>query len=196
MHRDDSPPTVVRFERARVGALPSGLRLMSSSEAEPGQWQVEQVGRVLALGQTDLGRHGYRLAVLEEPSIADVHLGVRIRVGRGDRAAGAAWRVQDAHNYYAARLDFDRREVVLYKFIHGNRVRLARTSDVRLDADAWHELVVEHVGTRIRVWLNGVPVVSDRDDSLRQAGAFGFWIPGDGTAHFERLWFRALPGGQ
>jgi hypothetical protein len=182
---------VVQF--AREGSVPAGLRVMSSSDQEPGRWRVERVGPVLALAQTDLGRHGYRLAAIEGASLADVQVGVRLRVGRGDRAAGVAWRIQDARNYYAARLDFDKREVVVYKFLHGNRVRLDRAPDVRLDEGTWHDLLVEHVGTKIRVWLNGVPVARGRDDGLQAAGRVGFWMPGDGTAHFERLWYQALP---
>jgi hypothetical protein len=188
--------TVLRFDGGRTGVLPAGIRVLSSSEKERGAWKVERVDRVLALGQTEVGVQGYRLAVVERASFGDVHAGARLRVGRGDRAAGLAWRVQDVANYYAARLDLDRNEVVVYKFVHGNRVRLARTTDVRLDPGEWHDLMVEHAETRIRVWLNGVPVVSTRDDSLREAGRLGFWMPGDGTAHFERLWYRALPRAQ
>lgn len=191
---DDTRPAVVAFDAAPAGSLPPGFRVLSSSDRERGRWVVERMGTVAALGQTDLGRHGYRLAVLEDVSLSDVHVGVRLRVGSGDLAAGVAWRVQDARNYYAARLDLDDREVVLYKFVHGSRVRLDKSSDVRLDPGAWHEMVVEHVGTKIRVWVNGVPVASDRDDSLLAAGTVGFWMPGDGTAHFERLWHRPLPG--
>jgi hypothetical protein len=189
----ETPPRIVQFESTRAGSLPPGLRVLSSREEEPGRWQVERAEHAAVLGQVDIGRHGYRLAVLEGESVADVHVGVRLRVGRGDRAAGVAWRVQDAQNYYAARLDFDTREVVVYKFVHGSRVRLERSSDVRLDPGAWHELLVEHVGKRFRVWLNGVPVASDHDDSLQAAGTLGFWMPGDGTAQFERLWYKPLP---
>lgn len=191
LHADST--NVLRFDGARTGVLPAGIRVLSSSEKERGEWKVERVDRVLALGQTEVGVQGYRLAVVERASFGDVHVGARLRVGRGDRAAGLAWRVRDVANYYAARLDFDRHEVVLYKFVHGNRVRLARATDVRLDPDQWHDLMVEHTDTRIRVWLNGVPVVGARDDSIREAGTLGFWMPGDGTAHFERLWYRALP---
>jgi hypothetical protein len=189
----EDPPRVVQFDGARAGSLPPGLRVLSSRQEEPGRWLAERAGNVTVLGQVDIGRHGYRLAVLEGTSLADVHVGVRLRVGRGDRAAGVAWRVQDAQNYYAARLDFDKREVVVYKFVHGSRVRLERSSDVRLDPEAWHKLLVEHVGKRFRVWLNGVPVASDHDDSLQAPGALGFWMPGDGTAQFERMWYKPLP---
>ncbi len=186
-------PTVVSFEQVRPGTLPAGFRTLSSAESEPGRWQVERVDGLLALGQVVQGRAGYRLAVLDSPRLEHVRAGVRLRVSGGDRAAGIAWRILDAGNYYAARLDFDDREVVLYKFVRGNRVRLERLSDVRLDERGWHELSVEHVGERLRVWLNGVPVASERDAALSSPGMVGLWLPGDATAHFERLWYEALP---
>ena len=185
-------PTVVSFERARPGALPSGFRTLTSAESEPGRWQVEQVDGLFALGQVVQGRAGYRLAVLDSPRLEHVRAGVRLRVSGGDRAGGIAWRVQDAGNYFAARLDFEDREVVLYKFVRGNRVRLERLSDVRLSERDWHELAIEHVGDRLRVWLNGVPVASERDTALSSPGMIGFWLPGDATAHFERLWYEEM----
>lgn len=184
--------TVITFGGMRAGALPEGFRTLSSVDDEAGRWETVTSGRQGALGQVELGRAGYRMAVRTDVSLEDVHVGVRLRMVSGDRAAGLAWRVQDARNYYAARLDFDDNEVVLYKFVRGNRVRLDRRAGLRLDPGAWHELTVEHQGPRIRVWLNGIPVAHDADDTLRGGGSVGFWMPGDGTAHFERLWYRAL----
>lgn len=186
-------PTIVTFDGAKAGSLPAGFRAMSSSDQEPGRWEVGKVGPLAVLSQSEIGRRGYRLAILQDVRMRDLSVGVRVRVGDGDRAAGVAWRVQNPDNYYAARVDFDRREVVLYKFVGGNRIRLAGVSGLRLDAGAWHDLLVEHEETRIRVWLNGIPVASSRDGSLRDAGRIGFWMPGDGTAHFSRLWYQPLP---
>jgi hypothetical protein len=100
--------------------------------------------------------------------------------------------VRDAANYYAARLDLADREFVLYKFVRGNRVRLSRLSNLRLSDADWHELAVEHTTERIRVWLNGIPVASERDDALPEAGMVGLWMPGDSTAQYKRLWFEPI----
>jgi hypothetical protein len=186
-------PAMVSFERVRPGTLAPGFRTLSSVESESGRWQVERVEGRFALGQVELGRAGYRLAVLEAPRLENVRAGVKLRVGQGDRAAGLAWRVRDAANYYAARLDFEDGEVVLYKFVRGNRIRLERLSGLRLNEREWHELTVDHVGDRVRVWLNGIPVASERDGGLSSPGMIGLWLPGDSTAHFERLWYEELP---
>jgi hypothetical protein len=115
-------------------------------------------------------------------------------MGPGDRAAGLAWRVRDAGNYYAARLDLKEREFVLYKFVRGNRIRLSRVSGLRLDEDRWHELVIEHAGENLKVWLNGIPVATEQDGSLPDAGMIALWLPGDSTASFSRLWYEPLQG--
>lgn len=192
LYSRESASTVITFESARPGTLPPGFRTLTSVADEPGRWQTVMLGRRVVFGQTELGQRGYRLAVRGDVSLAHVHAGARLRMAGGDRAAGIAWRVQDAQNYYAARLDFDEHEVVLYRFVRGNRVRLDRRTGLRLDPQAWHELAVDHAGARVRVWLNGVPVLADTDQGPVQAGHVGFWMPGDGTAHFERLWYRAL----
>lgn len=183
-------PTVVSFESIRVGTLPPGFKVLSSAEAEPGKWQIVKTGEKAVLAQTDVGRAGYRLAVLDAPKLADLRAGTALRMGPGDRAAGIAWRVRDAGTYYAARLDLAQNEFVLYKFVRGNRVRLSRLSNLRLSDSDWHELAIEHRGERIRVWLNGIPVASERDDTLPEAGMVGLWMPADSTAQFKKLWYE------
>ena len=185
-------PTVVSFETMRVGVVPAGFKVLSSADNEPGRWQVVKAGDKAVLAQTDVGRAGYRLATLEAPRLEYLRAGTELRMGPGDRAAGIAWRVRDAANYYAARLDLADREFVLYKFVRGNRVRLSRLSNLRLSDSDWHELAVEHTSERIRVWLNGIPVASERDDALPEAGMVGLWMPGDSTAQFKRLWFESI----
>lgn len=184
--------TVVTFTRGRPGTLPEPFRALTSVPGEPGRWQIARDGDTAVLAQTMLGRRGYRLAVLDGVRIADVHVGVRLKLGDGDKAAGLAWRVQDEGTYFAARLDLDDHEIVLYKFVRGNRVRLDRLTGLRLEARRWHELIVEHQGARVRVWLNGIPVLAETDEGTVTAGTVGFWMPGDGTAAFERIWYRPL----
>lgn len=184
--------TVVTFADVRAGRVPPTFVSLTSIPEEPGLWRIAKVDGMMSLVQADLGRRGYRLAVLRDKTLTDLHLGARMRLVEGDRAAGIAWHVQDAHTYYAARLDLDTNEFVLHKFFHGTRVRLARQVDLRLPATRWHDILVEHQGSSIRVWLNGIPVARAEDDSIKGGGTFGFWMPGDGTAAFERLWYRPL----
>jgi hypothetical protein len=185
-------PTVIAFDRTRPGGLPAGFRTLSSVDGEQGRWQVQRIDNTTAFGQVDKGRDGYRLAVLETPALANLRADVRLRLGPGDKAAGLAWRVSDAGNYYAARLDLKDREFGVYKFVRGNRIRLSRVSGLKLDDSGWHDLAVEHVGERLKVWLNGIPVATERDAALPGPGMIGLWMPGDSTAHFERLSYQSV----
>ena len=185
-------PVTHTFEQGKPGTLPGAFRALSSVENEAGRWEIVRVDSLMALGQTDVGRAGYRLAAIQGSRLSDLRAGTRLQLARGDRAAGLAWRVQNATNYYAARLDLDSHEFVLYKFVRGNRVRLSRLSGLRLDAARWHDLTVEHVGDRIRVWLNGIPVASERDAALREPGMVALWMPGDSTAHYARIEYEPL----
>jgi len=166
-------PTTITFDSVRVGTLPAGFKALSSDNAAPGRWQVVKMGEKAALAQI---------------------AGTTLHMGPGDRAAGIAWRVHDAGTYYAARLDLAQNEFVLYKFVRGNRVRLSRLSNLRLSDSDWHELTIEHKGEQIRVWLNGIPVASERDDALPEAGMVGLWMPADSTAQFKRLWYQPARG--
>jgi hypothetical protein len=188
-----SDPVTITFDQAPPGSLPAPFRALSSSEAEPGLWRVTRVDGVPALTQDAIGRSGYRLAVIDAARFEHVRVGGRLRVaGRGDRSGGVAWRIQDAGNYYAVRLDLSERQLLLYKFVNGNRVRLSQVEGLRLDERAWHEVVVEHTGDTIRVWLNGVPIGRNRDGTLRRAGTIALWTPGDSSCHFSKVWYESL----
>ena len=188
--------TVVGFDKTPVGAMPPGWQLIhSSAENPPGQWRVERVDGFAVLSQVATYNGGYQLALLESPGLRNLRAGVRVKRGAaGDGAAGLAWRVQDAGNYYAARLDLEEREFVQYKFVRGNRITMERVDDLRLDERTWHDLAVSHVGERFTVWLNGIPVATERDRSLMDAGRIGLWVPSDSTAHFTGLWYEPVDG--
>jgi hypothetical protein len=184
--------TSVPLGSFRLGRLPDAIETLHSSGAEPGDWRIQRFDGRTTLSQLRPGGGGYQLAVLRSETLRDLALSVRVRTGeQGDKAAGLAWRVQDADNYFAARLDLQDRQLVLYKFVRGNRVSLDTVRDLRLDESAWHTLGVEHAGEEIHVWLNGVPVARERDGSLGP-GRFGVWMPSDSTAYFDNLQYQAL----
>lgn len=192
--RGDQELTTVPIARYRAGALPDDFEPLRSADApDPGTWRIRRIDGRPAVAQLLAGGAGYQLAVLRAPRLEHLRLGVRVRVGdEGDKAAGLAWRVQDRGNYFAARLDLRQRQFVLYKFVRGNRISLASVGDLRLDDRAWHDLAVEHVGDRVRVWLDGVPIASERDSALATAGRLGLWLPSDSTAYFTDLRYGRL----
>jgi hypothetical protein len=65
------------------------------------------------------------------------------------------------NNYYAARLDLEARDFILYKF---NRVQMEEVGYLRLDEKGWHELTT-------RTTAN-VTVATERDRALTAEGMF------------------------
>ena len=182
----------VTFDAEALGPLPAAFRPLTSDRDDKGEWRVIRAGETRVLTQHSAGRRGYRLAILEHQLAGDLSVGVRLRAAPGgEHAGGVAWHVQDAGNYYAARLDLDEHEFVLHKFVAGNRIRLSRLDGLRLDPAAWHEISVQHAGDKIRAWLNGVPVASERDATFR-GGRVALWMPADSSCHFARLWLEPL----
>jgi hypothetical protein len=118
---------------------------------------------------------------------------VRLRFPRASGSAGLAWGYHDASNYYAAALNLQSQEVRIYRVVAGNRTRLEDEDDLELDAAAWNTVKVRHDGTRMRVWINGVPVVSARDRNPARAGAVGLWTAGDAAVWFDDLQVDAVP---
>ena len=85
---------------------------------------------------------------------------------------GIAWRVQDANNYYLARLDVDggEQDIALYRIVNGNRVRVDGEDDLELDRAAWHTIKVVQEDDTIRVYLGGIRVLRARDRTFAKPG--------------------------
>ena len=115
------------------------------------------------------------------------------RFAGGQRSGGIVWRVQDAENYYLARLDLDRQDIGLYRVVGGNRTRIEGEDDLELDTAAWHTLRVVQEDENIRVYIGGIRVLRARDRTFATAGSAGLWCTGDAIAHFDDLRLATPP---
>ena len=113
------------------------------------------------------------MAVLDTDQRRNVSVSARVRFAGGQRSGGIVWRVQDAENYYLARLDLDRQDIGLYRVAGGNRTRIEGEDDLELDTAAWHTLRVVQEEENIRVYLGGIRVLRARDRTFGQAGRHG-----------------------
>ena len=97
--------------------------------------------------------------------------------------------VQDANNYYLARLDVDggEQDIALYRIVNGNRVRVDGEDDLELDRAAWHTIKVVQEDDTIRVYLGGIRVLRARDRTFAKPGGVAVWCTGDAVAHFDDL---------
>jgi hypothetical protein len=128
---------------------------------------------------------GIDLAVASGTSFGTLALSARLRFPDAAHAAGIAWRYRDPDNYYSLALDLRAQSLRIYRVFSGNRTRLEDEDDLELDPMAWHTLKVEDNGSRMRVWLDGVPIADARDRSQREPGAVGVWTSGDATVWFD-----------
>jgi hypothetical protein len=151
------------------------------------RWLIERehANGFLAHRGEAAGQAGFALAVFEAEARHDVSVSARVRLVSGQRSGGLVWRVQDAENYYLARLDLDRQDLGLYRVTAGNRTRIDGEDDLELDPAAWHTLRVVQEEENIRVYLGGIRVLRARDRALSKAGRAGLWCAGDAVAHFD-----------
>ena len=103
-----------------------------------------------------------------QPDVSVVGAG---QARRRPALGGLVWRVQDAENYYLARLDLDRQDIGLYRVTAGNRTRIEGEDDLELDPTAWHTLRVVQEDENIRVYLGGIRVLRARDRTFGKTGA-------------------------
>jgi hypothetical protein len=183
------PAPVRTFDTDPVGRPPAGFTFHVVRYSSTPRWLVQREGTngVLAHGGEAAGHTGFDLAVLDGDKIRNASVSARVRFAAGQRSGGLVWRVQDAENYYLARLDLDRQDIGLYRVTAGNRTRIEGEDDLELDPGAWHTLRVVQEDEEIRVYLGGIRVLRARDRTFSQAGGAGLWCAGDATAHFDDL---------
>ena len=115
--------------------------------------------------------------------------------GGAARAAGLVWRHQNRDNYYAARADAVRENVVLFKVEGGRRSDLGvfgkRTPDDEFDseltisASRWSTLEIQFTGSRFSVLLDGEKLFDVDDSSFSQRGKIGLWTMADSVSYFD-----------
>src|SRR5262249_1387525 len=123
----------IDFESANVGALPAGMTTALTGGGGAVTWSVVEDTSAPAgskvLAQTSADRTDYRfpLASFGAPVVADAPVGVAFKAmaGEVDRAAGIAFRLRDANNYYVVRANALEDNVRLYRVVAGKRIQFA-----------------------------------------------------------------------
>ena len=125
------------------------------------------------------------MAIFLATQYQDVQVSVRLKAVGGGRVAGLVWKYQDPMNHYSAQLDLVKQELVVYRVVNGNRIRLDRDNDLELDPDAWHSLKIFQERGEIRVYLGGIRVFRERDRLPKVNAGVGMWASGDSTVMFD-----------
>ena len=180
------------FEDTAAGRSPQGFVFTDAQPGTPPAWQVVRDGGNAVLAHVPDARGGVALAIAPGAPLASGSVSARLRFPDGPSVAGVTWRHRDPQNYYSVALDLRAQSVRIYRVVAGNRTRLEDEDDLELDPAAWHTVKVEDTGGRMRVWIDGVPVVDGRDRSAPEPGTVGVWTNGDATAWFDELQVEPL----
>jgi Domain of Unknown Function (DUF1080) len=184
------------FEKEELERPPQGFTFSPSNEAARKQWQVAQDGdnRVLARLMNAKDEHEISLAIQTTLEVENLILDVRVKAvsGERDKNAGLVWRYQDSKNYLLARLDVSDKRVRLYRVVNGNRVKFGEEDDLRLKADTWYTLRVEHRDDKIKVYLDGDAIIVERDKHFQKAGRVGLYANEDAKTYFDDFHVRPL----
>jgi hypothetical protein len=175
------------FDDSAVGRPPQRLALIPEPGADGSPWQIAREGANHVLTHSSRSGGSTDYATVKDLALSDVALSVRVRFPGAAEAAGLAWRFRDVENHYLASLDLRAQRVRIYRVAGGTRTRLESEDDLELDPAAWHTVKVEHVGTRVRVWIDGVPAADATDRASATPGAIGVWTPADALVWFDEL---------
>jgi hypothetical protein len=179
------------FDTDPPGRAPAAFTYRVTRDAAPARWLVQREatnGFLVHAGEPS-AKGGFSLAILEDQARSPVSLSARMRLAGPNGELGIAWRVQDANNYYLARLDVEggEQDIALYRIVNGNRVRVDGEDDLELDRAAWHTIKVVQEDDTIRVYLGGIRVLRARDRTFARPGGVALWCTGEAVAHFDDL---------
>ncbi|HSB08611.1 MAG TPA: family 16 glycoside hydrolase [Blastocatellia bacterium] len=182
------------FDSDAVGKLPARFHDALTGQGAKGQWVVKAdpsaPSQPNVLAQTSIDKTDYRfpLAIEDDGTFQDLEMSVKFKAvaGEVDRAAGLAFRLRDANNYYIVRANALEGNYRLYHVVKGRRVQFAG-ANVRVASGEWHELRVECVGNHIICYYDNEKKIDATDETFKEAGKVGLWTKADSVTYFDDL---------
>jgi uncharacterized iron-regulated membrane protein len=114
----------------------------------------------------------------------------KLVAGETDQAAGIAFGITPANEYYYARYNTKDGNVALWQFVNGDRKRILDGADhLQLPLGAWHELTVEVTGTNVKASV-GDKLRLEHTLPSPVAGRVGFWTKRDSVSAFKNFSVR------
>jgi Domain of Unknown Function (DUF1080) len=176
------------FDADPVGGLPKGAIVFSGTWAVRAENDAPSAPN--ALCQT--GNATFPALSLGDAVYSDFATSVSFKPisGNTDRAAGIIFRTQDKDNYYIVRANALENNVIIFKYVRGNRLTISEGAG-KVATGQWQELGVEVSGNRIRGLVNGAAVVEATDDTFKTAGKIGLWTKADSVTCFDNVQVKA-----
>jgi hypothetical protein len=180
------------FDSDSVGLLPKKFHSARTGQGPSSQWVVladstaPSKPNVVAQTSVDTTDYRFPLLIADEGSFRDLEATVRFKAVSGDldQAAGFAFRLKDANNYYIARANVREGNYRLFKVVAGRRRPLGG-ANLEVTSQQWHELRVECVGNRIICYYDGIKKIEATDDAFKEAGKVGLWTKADSVTYFD-----------
>ena len=185
---------VYNFDSDAFGTLPAKFHEALTGQGAKAQWVVKadpsapSQPNVLAQTSTDKTDYRFPLAIADDGSFQDLEMSVKFKAvaGEVDRAAGMAFRLRDANNYYIVRANALENNYRLYHVVNGRRVQFAG-ANVKVAPGEWHELRVECVGNHIICYYDNEKKIDATDETFKEAGKVGLWTKADSVTYFDDL---------
>ncbi|MCI3922728.1 PKD domain-containing protein [Paenibacillus sp. TRM 82003] len=134
----------------------------------------------------DLFYHGH---FISPDTYGDIEYGVTLKMRKPTIDAdlvGLSFRMTDIANRYAVEIDGSR--AYLSKYVNGTRTVL---ESISYPFENWkdYKIRVTAQGSRLNVWINGVPFFQDVEDDTFAEGAFGIFTE-KSLVHFSKLYTK------
>jgi hypothetical protein len=180
------------FDNERAGIMPAKFHDVRTEHGSEARWVIisdpsaPSQPNVVAQNSTDPTDSRFALLIADEGSFKDLDLSVKFKFVSGDvdRAAGLAFRLKDANNYYVVRVNALEDNYRLYHVVAGKRHQFAG-ANFEVSPRNWHELRVECVRDKIICYYDGVKKIEATDDTFMDAGKVGLWTKADSVIYFD-----------
>ncbi len=185
---------VYNFDSEAAGRMPAKFHGALTGQGEKSEWVVKADSsapsqpNVLAQLSNDKTDYRFPLAIADEGSFQNLEMSVKFKAvsGEVDRAAGMAFRLRDANNYYVVRANALENNYRLYHVVNGRRVQFAG-ANVKVAPGEWHELRVDCVGNHITCYFDNEKKIDATDETFKEAGKVGLWTKADSVTYFDDL---------
>ncbi len=188
-------PRRMTFDRDETGSIPRGWKIAETSgRGTPATWQVVKdrtapsASNVVAITTCKNRGSTYNLLMAERMRYRDLNIRVKVKAGTGeeDQGGGPIWRAKDADNYYIARWNPLEDNFRVYYVKDGRRKQLG-SADVKTDPKTWHEIEINHRGTKIAASFDGKKMIELEDSTFSETGMVGLWTKADAATKFDDL---------
>jgi len=188
-------PRRITFDRDKVGSVPRGWKVAETrGQGTPAKWQVVEDdtapsgSNVVAITSNENRGSTYNLLMAERTRYGDLSIRVKVKAvtGKQDQGGGPIWRAKDGDNYYIARWNPLEDNLRVYYVKEGRRIQLG-TADAKADPKLWHEVRIDHRGTRITASFDGKKMIELEDSTFSEPGMVGLWTKADAATAFDDM---------